>query len=238
MENISIRSGQSTLSQKFWTPYEPVRKLIESVIPNNALVVEVGPGSMPFSRATEFIDWQLWPNLVDKRIHCLDLNKDSLPYADKSVDFIYCRHTLEDIYNPFWLCREMQRVAKAGYIETPSPLSEVCRGIDGGSPPWRGYVHHRYLVWEDEGTLNFLPKYPLIDYLDFGQEEAEIIDLLNTSPMYWNTHFLWDQSISFRQLEHDQSFKINTDYCEVIRNAIAASVTTNFEFSTRYNVPI
>lgn len=236
MENIA--SDQATLKEMFWAPYEPVQKLVESVIPNNALVVEVGPGHIPFQGATEFVDWQDWDNFGGGKVHFLDLNTDALPYAEKSVDFIYCRHTLEDIYNPFWLCREMQRIAKAGYIETPSPLAEVCRGIDGSSLPWRGYVHHRYLVWEDEDTLNFLPKYPLIEYLDFGQEEAEIIDLLNTSPMYWNTHFFWDDSIPFKRLEHDQTFKVQVDYLSLIRGAITSSVTTNFEFATQNNIPI
>jgi Methyltransferase domain len=238
MENIIIRTGQSSLKQKFWAPYQPVQKLVESVIPDNTIVIEVGPGPTPFSQATEFIDWQPWPNLSDKKTHYLDLNKDQLPYADKSVDFIYCRHTLEDIYNPFWLCQEMQRVAKAGYIETPSPLAEVCRYIDGGISPWRGYIHHRYLVWEDEGNLNFLPKYPIIEYLDLGQEEDEIIDLLNVSPMYWNTHFFWHESINSKRLEHDQNFRVNTNYIEVIKSAIAASATANLEFSTQHNIPI
>lgn len=85
MKNVSTRAGKATLNEKFWAPHEPVRKLVESVIPDNALVVEVGPGHIPFQRATEVIDWQLWQNLSDKQVHQLDLNKDSLPYADKSL---------------------------------------------------------------------------------------------------------------------------------------------------------
>jgi hypothetical protein len=44
-------------------------------------------------------------------------------------------HMLEDMYNPFPICAEMSRVAKAGYVETPSPVAELCRGVDGDKPP-------------------------------------------------------------------------------------------------------
>ncbi|MBW4551316.1 MAG: class I SAM-dependent methyltransferase [Aphanocapsa sp. GSE-SYN-MK-11-07L] len=241
MENISIKTRNASLNQKLWTPYQPVQRLVESVIPDNALVVEVGPGPIAFQRGTEFIDWQPWPNLADKKTHYLDLNKDSLPYAEKSVDFVYYRHTLEDIYNPFWLCQEMQRIAKAGYIETQSPVAEFCRGIDGNNddfPPWRGCMHHRYFVWNDQGILTFLPKYPIVEYLNFGEEENEIVDLLNSSSMYWNTHFFWNESIELKRLEHDQNFEVNVNYNEVLRRAMTTSVSMNSEFSTQHNIPI
>jgi ubiquinone/menaquinone biosynthesis C-methylase UbiE len=48
-----------------------------------------------------------------------------LPYEDKEFDFVYCRHVLEDLIYPFRVIKEMQRVAKAGYIETPSPMAEL-----------------------------------------------------------------------------------------------------------------
>jgi hypothetical protein len=63
---------------------------------------------------------------------------------------------MEDMGNPFLLIKEMERVAKAGYIETPSPIAEMGRGVDGSSPPFRGYHHHRFVVWVHEGELRFV----------------------------------------------------------------------------------
>jgi len=43
--------------------------------------------------------------------------REPFPFADGEVDFVVCSHTLEDIRDPLWVCSELTRVAKAGYIE-------------------------------------------------------------------------------------------------------------------------
>src|SRR5271154_4133672 len=48
------------------------------------------------------------------------------PFKDKELDYVICSHTLEDIRVPLWVCSEMIRIAKAGYIEVPSRLWETC----------------------------------------------------------------------------------------------------------------
>jgi hypothetical protein len=88
MDKTSARVEQLTLKEKFWTPFQPVLEVVNSTISENALVVEIGPGHMPFPRATEFIDWQQWTGFANQKTHYLDLNKESLPYEDKTVDFI------------------------------------------------------------------------------------------------------------------------------------------------------
>jgi len=221
-----------------WAPYSPMQQVIASLASESSLVVEIGPGHIPFALASEFVDWQASPSLVGKTTHCLDVNKDPLPYEDKSVDFIYCRHTLEDLYNPFWLCQEMSRVAKAGYIETPSPVAECCRGVDGGSPPWRGYIHHRYLVWSDEDVLTFLPKYPVIEYLNFGDEEDNMVNILNSGTLYWNTYFLWENSLKIKLLQHDQNFQLQVNYWEIVAEAMKNSVENNLKLALHYGLTL
>lgn len=44
----------------------------------------------------------------------LDLNKDRLPFADSSVDFIFSYHTLEHVDNYLFVLGEMYRVLKHG----------------------------------------------------------------------------------------------------------------------------
>src|SRR5436190_9828986 len=53
-------------------------------------------------------------------------SKEPFPFGSKEIDFVICSHTLEDIRDPLWVCSEMQRVAKRGYIEIPSRLVESC----------------------------------------------------------------------------------------------------------------
>ncbi len=217
-----------------WAPYQCMLKTVETIAAQKSLVVEIGPGHIPFLFASEFVEWQLSPNLVGKTVHYLDINKDRLPYEDKSVDFLYCRHTLEDLYNPFWACQEMSRIAKSGYIETPSPVAEFCRGVDGGSPSYRGYVHHRYLIWADKDMLIFLPKYPIIEHFNFVDTENNIAEALNSSPLFWNTYFFWHDSISFHPLQHDKDFKIQLNYTEKILEGLQRSIENNLEIALKY----
>lgn len=209
-------------------------RAVESLAADKARVLEVGPGTAPFSKATVFVDWQALPNLADKEVHALDINQDPLPFPDQSFDFVYCRHTLEDIYNPVWVCREMARVGRAGYVETPSPIVECCRGVDGGSPTWRGYHHHRYVIWVEDDTLTFIPKYPFIEYVNFGEADTQMIRLLNSEPMFWNTYFFWDGSLPYRVLNHDQEYRISVDYGKILINAVQKSFLHTKQIAAQY----
>lgn len=96
-------------------------------------VLEIGPGHIPFGPATEFVDWQVSPSLAGRTVHVLDINAEPLPFSDGSFDFIYCRHTLEDIYDPMWVGREMGRVGRAGQDYDRALLTAVqqCIGHTG-----------------------------------------------------------------------------------------------------------
>jgi hypothetical protein len=128
----------------------------------------------------------------------------------------------------------MARVGRAGYIETPSPIAECCRGVDGGAPAWRGYHHHRYVIWVEDGVLTFVAKYPFIEHLDFGAADAQLVDILNADPMFWNTYFFWDGALPYRVLQHDQTFRIAPDYLQVLLRGAQASVEQTKQVAARY----
>jgi hypothetical protein len=54
------------------------------------------------------------------------------------------------------VCEELVRVARAGYVETPTAASELTRGIQ--SPHFCGWQHHRWLVEARDGGLVFFAK--------------------------------------------------------------------------------
>jgi len=189
---------------KHWFPIARLTSWLIGQLPDHYRVLEVGPGRIPFPRADVFVDYQSVNDQVAGQIvHC-DVAKEPLPFKDKEFDFVYCRHVVEDMYNPFLLCREMSRVAKAGYLETPSPIAEMCRGIDDGSPKWRGYCHHRYFVWVEGSILRYLTKYPLVEHLNLSQEKT-IVELMRQGPAYWNSYYLWENEIEleYKQLDID-----------------------------------
>lgn len=217
--------------KKYWSPLNEVKDYIASLIPDGARVLEIGPGSIPFAKATHFVDWHTRENSV-----ACDMNFQRLPFADNEFDFIYCRHVLEDLYNPFHACDEMSRVGKAGYIETPSPATESCIGVDGSSPNWRGYIHHRYFVWPQEGALHFMAKYPVADYLDFGRAgdlsyDEYIANVLRQNPIFWNSYFLWQDEIRWQHWQHEVDFNLLSNYHEAILAAVQNGILSADQFS-------
>src|SRR4051812_47653316 len=111
---MASEKAAPSINKHHWGPYEPMVRLVEQMAAGKQRVLEVGPGKKPFSKATEFVDWRSFPELAGKPVHALNINQDTLPLADKCCDFVYCRHTLEDLYNPLLVCREMNRVGRAG----------------------------------------------------------------------------------------------------------------------------
>jgi len=87
------------------------------------------------------------------------------PYPDKYFDFSFCSHVLEDVRDPLAVLREISRVSRAGYIETPSRAREIFVAATYprlaawlGRPPVVGFPNHRWYVENIEGQFRFLAK--------------------------------------------------------------------------------
>ena len=216
---------------KPWAPYPPVMELLKTV-GAGATVLDVGAGHIPFVNATHMID------LVPQRREGvqsvgLNLRHSALPFDDKFFDFVFCRHTAEDLDDPSSMLRVLMRVGKRGYIETPSPLAEVCRGIDANSPPWRGYYHHRHLIWEKDKALYLLPKLALIEYTVL--DEAKNVARLQEAPGLANTYLLWEGSFDIRfawddHLLNDIKGLPGPTYHQAVEAAIEAGIQSSAAF--------
>lgn len=78
---------------------------------------------------------------------------------------MFCSHLLEDVRDPLTVCRELVRVSRAGYIETPSRLREIfakdrlfALKTAVGHMPEIGFSHHRWFVELDGAHLRFTAK--------------------------------------------------------------------------------
>jgi len=143
-------------------------QLLKQISPND-IVVDVGGGMEPFYRANYVVDFIPYskrvkttkrPFFAKKHWYQIDICSKTLPFTDKSIDFVICSHTLEDIRDPIFVCKELSRIAKAGYIETPSRALESSFGIDpfplGNLYP--GLNHHRWFVEVVNNKLIFTAK--------------------------------------------------------------------------------
>lgn len=137
------------------------------------LVLDVGGGLAPLSRADYVIDFLPWHNDQQVKPYFLDIwpkthfsketwvqrdlcSREPWPFRDKQFDFVSCRHTLEDLRDPIWVCHEMIRVGKSGYIETPSRIIESMRGVERSR--YCGYSHHHWLCELTEKGIQFMFK--------------------------------------------------------------------------------
>jgi SAM-dependent methyltransferase len=82
-------------------------------------------------------------------------DREPYPFEDGSIDFVICAHTLEDLRDPLFVCSEINRIGKAGYVEVPSRLEEQAWGVAG---EYVGWPHHRWLIDLEEDRLTFAQK--------------------------------------------------------------------------------
>ncbi|HTZ38393.1 MAG TPA: methyltransferase domain-containing protein [Stellaceae bacterium] len=143
-------------------------------------VLDVGGWYRPFNLATHVIDLlpyatrrgqeALDPEDAERFTaatwHVGDVCAVPWPFPDRFFDFVVCSNLLEDVRDPLGVCAEINRVGRAGYIETPSRLREIFvkarrsawRGRLAGDAPEIGFYHHRWFVEAEGAHLRFTAK--------------------------------------------------------------------------------
>ena len=136
-----------------------------ATVGEDKLVLDVGGGRRPLARADWVVD--LLPfdepeptggpaRVTRERWVQRDVcDRAPWPFDDGQFDFAVCSHTLEDVRDPLWVCSELIRVARAGYIEVPSRLAEQSWGVAGQLAGWS---HHRWLVDVEGDRIVFVLK--------------------------------------------------------------------------------
>jgi methyltransferase family protein len=175
----------------YWELAEPTRTTLPLVLASSSeqileqagpddLILDVGGWASPFGRANWVLDLmpyetrgQYGPERGGPERFASDTwvtrdicARDPWPFADDQFDFVICSHTLEDVRDPVWVCSELARVAKAGYIEVPSRLEEQSYGFQG---PWVGWGHHHWLTDLTEDGLEFVFKHHVLQ----GQPQSQ-----------------------------------------------------------------
>lgn len=184
---------------------EASRKRILSSLPADALVVDIGGWGQPFPRADWVVDLMPYDTrglygydrtaaeerfTADTWIRRDICDPEPLPFEDRRFDFAICSHTLEDVRDPIRVCREIVRIAKAGYVEVPSRLVEQSWGVEG---PWTGWGHHRWLIDVVEGRLRFVLKHQIVHHarryrFPPGFEQG-LSDEQRVTSLWWNDGF-------------------------------------------------
>ena len=140
-------------------------------------VLDVGGGSHPLNAATHVLDFTpyarrgvpLDPETPERfseaTWHVADACVAPWPFPDGFFDWSFCSHILEDVRDPIAMVKELRRVARAGYIETPSRAREIfAKARFASLRRWLGrgaeigFYHHRWFVELEGSCLRFTAK--------------------------------------------------------------------------------
>ncbi len=113
-----------------------------------ALTLEIGSGHHPHWRSDILLDKFLQEPREREGDLTLDrplliADGENLPLRSKSMKYIVARHVLEHSTEPERFLREMERVGRGGYIETPNPIAEKLFN----------WPFHRWFVALEDGRL-------------------------------------------------------------------------------------
>jgi SAM-dependent methyltransferase len=173
--------------RRFYTP-----------VASNALVLEVGAGGNPYPRANVLLDAyeatreRHWVPLTTDRPTVLGF-AENLPFKDHAFDFVIAAHVLEHSADPERFLTELQRVAKAGYIEVPDAFMERINP----------YMDHRLEITCRNQKLVIRKK-------TAWQNDPEVIelyedrvkpflarDLIPSNPFEFHVRYYWRNQISY-----------------------------------------
>jgi hypothetical protein len=202
--------------------WEPNASKILSLLNDGDVVLDIGGWARPFNRANYVMDAEPYetrgyfsdPKLASVRgwygppqggvrewfgrdtwIQRDLCDRESFPFKDKEIDFAVCSQTLEDLRDPPWVCSEMIRVAKQGYIEVPARLAESSRGIE---PHQVGWSHHRWLVDIVKHHIYFTMKYHMIhSHWRFSLPYRRLCKLPEEKKIQW---LFWDGSFGYSEV--------------------------------------
>jgi len=190
MMKLARRLGMEKVAWSLRRLYCPVSE--------EALVLEVGSGGNPYFRANVLVDAyeqtseRHWVPLISDRPTVLAFT-EKLPFKDKAFDFVIASHVLEHSHDPAAFLAEIQRVAKAGYIEVPDAFMERINP----------YPDHRLEITVRKDKLKIRKKSAWeedADLVELYEDRAKTIvtsEVIPGHPFDFHVRYYWQNNIEF-----------------------------------------
>lgn len=168
------------------------------------LVLDVGSGSSPHPAADILLERYLDPKhrysamVIDRPTVLADACKT--PFRDKAFDFVIAFHVLEHVADPAAFLNELQRIGKAGYIETPNALFERLVPYDV----------HLLEIMNVNDTLVINKKQSarpdrFLNELDLVQQSTKWNRLFYGKPKLFHVRYFWKDNINFKVINPEVS---------------------------------
>ena len=164
-------------------------------VSGSGLVLDVGSGGGPYPRSDVLMDRLTGaehrcgePMMMDRPVVFGDALR--MPFKDKAFDFIVASHILEHMADPEIFLKELQRVGKAGYIETPNAIFERLKPFN----------IHCLEVLEKDGVLHINKKNSPVQDPFLGTKNMLINDspwsrLMYEKPHLFHVRYFWSDEI-------------------------------------------
>lgn len=177
------------------------------------MIIDIGSGHKPYSKADILLEYKNAGN--DER-----WNKDivadrptiiyeglSIPFHDKSFDFSICRHVVEHVKTPGAFLKEIERISKGGYIETPTEIAELV---------FTTYDKHLWILDLVDNTLIIRNKLfqntskfgKLFDYLCENEKGFEDFFYWKRRSLFFIEYY-WNKVIDFKIVKENENLLID-----------------------------
>jgi SAM-dependent methyltransferase len=173
-------------------------------IKRSDLVLDVGSGSNPHPAADILLERYLDPKhrysamVIDRPTVLADACK--MPFRDKAFDFVIAFHVLEHVSDPASFLTELQRVGKAGYIETPNAIFERLVPYDVHLLEIMN-INHRLLI---NKKISAKPDH-FLNELELIRDSAKWNRLFYGNPKLFHVRYFWEGEINFEILNPEVS---------------------------------
>lgn len=166
-------------------------------VSNDDLVLEVGSGGNPYVRSNVLVDAygsareRHWAPLISDRPTVLGF-VGCLPFRDKVFDFVMASHVFEHSKAPVKFLSELQRVAKAGYIEV----------LDAFMERINPYKDHRFeiIVRNDQLIIirkkhNWIVGFELVELYEKQVKNILTQKTMRLYPFEFHVRYYWEDEI-------------------------------------------
>lgn len=199
--NMLVRQDSSAMRLLRALGFERVSwslRRLHCPVAKDGLVLEVGSGGKPYPRADVLLDAyentreRNWAPLKADRPTVLGF-VEQLPFRDKAFDFVIASHVLEHSADPAQFISELQRVAKAGYIEVPDAFFERINPL---------LDHHLEITQRDGRLLIHKKPAPVVDHnlVELYEDRAKRFvtsELFVKHPFAFHVRYYWRGKINF-----------------------------------------
>lgn len=167
-------------------------------------VLEVGSGHNPTYRANVLVDKYPDSNYHrgnDLKIYShqtfVSADGEDMPFKDNEFDYVICNQVLEHVEDPDKFMKELTRVAKRGYIETPSILGEFL--FPKESHKWIVLLIDNKLVMYEKERMpgDYLKNYGelFLNYLPYQSLPYKMLKV--SEPNLLINHYEWTGGIDY-----------------------------------------